>query len=470
MWRVIASTICFVAAVGMLGCNPPPGDDVGVDLQTDGAAVSAEDASVMGLSEAQEALPAESESQMGRLNPEHFQYAGAFRLPASGTGASNWEYSASAMTYYPGGDAGGASDGFPGSLFAVGHDHHQMVSEFSIPIPVISNGKQVSDLATATTLQEFADIRGGHFGELEIPRAGLEYLPSTDPSQPGKLHFCWGQHFQFEVEPSHGWSGLRLDAARTAGIWRLGEYTNYVTNDYLFEIPNAWADQHLPGYRLVTGRFRDGHWGGLGPALIAYRPPGESTAPNNGAVIGDVVPLLMYGRPQQGIAELEIDPEWKMSSFSESDDWTGGAWITRGERQSVILVGTKATGKTWYGFSNGVVYPTSGDPNEPVPEVPPFPHDARGWWSDDIEAQILFFDAHELAAVAANRSTSWTPQPYATLGLNEFLFDPGYDHPRQKRYSLGACGFDRANGILYIAERRVPEDEERAVIHVFRIQ
>lgn len=55
------------------------------------------------------------------LYPADFAYLGAFRLPEESNG-SNWEYSGYALTYYPEGDPLGAMDGFPGSLFAIGHD------------------------------------------------------------------------------------------------------------------------------------------------------------------------------------------------------------------------------------------------------------------------------------------------------------------------------------------------------------
>ncbi|MCA9176723.1 MAG: hypothetical protein KDB14_19680 [Planctomycetales bacterium] len=401
-----------------------------------------------------------------RIQPTDLVYLGAFRLPAV-TGDSNWEYSAYAMTYVPSGDPGGPADGFPGSIFAIGHDHHQLVSEINIPKPVISESKQINDLPVAETLQPFADIRGGLVGELEIPRAGLEFLPGAAPGEAGRLHFCWGQHFQFEPDPSHGWCELNLSSPQPRGLWRLNGYTNYVTNDYLFEIPQAWSTRYLPGYRLATGRFRDGQWGGLGPAILAYQPP--DTPPANKAVLTDVKPLLMYGRQLPDTPELEVNDAWKMNGYSESDEWSGGAWLTLGDRQAVVLVGTKAIGKTWYGFSNGVVYPISGDPNDPIPEVPPFPHDARGWWSQGIEARLIFFDAGELAAVAQGKQESWTPQPYASLRIDRYLFEPGYDHPRQKRYSVGACCLDRERGVLYVAERCVQQDEERSVIHAFRI-
>ena len=71
------------------------------------------------------------------LMPENLEYLGAFRLPDA-NGGSNWEYSGQGLTYYPGGDSSGSEDGFPGSLFGFGYDHHMQVSEISIPEPVIS--------------------------------------------------------------------------------------------------------------------------------------------------------------------------------------------------------------------------------------------------------------------------------------------------------------------------------------------
>lgn len=400
------------------------------------------------------------------IDPASLEYRGAFRLPDA-SGGSNWEWSGQAMTYFPAGDPNGPDDGYPGSLFAVGHDHQQQISEISIPVPVKSPQKQLQELPTATTLQPFHEVRGSLRRELEIPRVGLEYLPATDGGV-GKLHFCWGQHFEFENEPTHGWCEIDLAKPQPQGLWRLDDYTNYVTNDFLFEIPESWGKRHLPDYRMASGRFRDGTWGGLGPALVAYRPPSASSPPANGSVVAEVKPLLMYGTPLPGVPELEVSPDHKMNNFSEADDWTGGAWLAAGDRSAVILVGTKGSGKTWYGFANGVVYPTSGDPNDPVPDVPPFPYDMRGWWSTEIHGQMLFFDPEQLAQVAAGELKSWEPQPYAVLELDEFLFDPGFDHPRQKRYSLAACAFDRARQMLYLLEHR--GDEDKCLVHVFHVR
>lgn len=401
----------------------------------------------------------------GRLTPEALVYQGAFRLP-EGSQGSNWEYSGTAMTFYPAGDPNGPADDFPGSLFIVGHDHQQMISEVSIPAPVASQSKRIEDLPTARTLQPFADVRGDQFGALEIPRAGIAYLPHSDPKRPGKLHFCWGQHFQFEHTPSHGWCEINLSNPESRGAWLLGHLPNYVTCDYMCSIPHDKDSADvLATYPLATGRFRDGQWGGLGPALIAYRPPAESSAPPSGARVASVLPLLLYGRVAEGAAELLVDPAHRMVGFSESDEWSGVAWITKPHR-AVVFVGTKAVGETWYGFADGTVYPLGESDDEEYPEVPAFPFDARGWWSSDIRAEAIFYDPEDLAAVARGELESWEPQPYARLDLTPYLFDPGYDHPRYKRYLLGACCVDHGNQKLYVIERRA--DEEKSLVHVFR--
>ena len=165
------------------------------------------------------------------IQPDDLLYVGAFRLP-DGPEEIGWAWSGAALAYFPGGDPGGADDGFPGSLFGTGHNWNQWVSEVSIPVPVNSPAKDVHDLNTATTLQEFHNIRGHLFDHLdfEIPRAGLEYLPPQGEQTAGKLHFCWGQHLQEEGQTeSHGWCELDLSAPQPAGAWaRLAKRRNRI--------------------------------------------------------------------------------------------------------------------------------------------------------------------------------------------------------------------------------------------------
>src|SRR3989339_505145 len=46
------------------------------------------------------------------LRPDQFIYMGAFRLPQGGDRPNTFAYGGGAMTFRPGGDPGGAQDGF----------------------------------------------------------------------------------------------------------------------------------------------------------------------------------------------------------------------------------------------------------------------------------------------------------------------------------------------------------------------
>ena len=400
------------------------------------------------------------------LQPEDLVYLGAFRLPDE-SGGSNWDYSGHGLTSYPGGDPAGAADGFPGSLFGVGHDQQLHVSEVSIPEPVIS--KNPEDLNTAATLQDFHDITGGLVTEnLALPRLGLEYMPPMGSQTTAKLHFSLGQHIQ-DFEPSHGWSELDLSKPRPAGPWVFDGYSNYTTNDYLFEIPEAWAAAYTPGMRLASGRFREGVWAGRGPVIYAYAPWNDGDPPKPKATLSSITPLLLYGIQEPGLPDIVSDETMQMNSYQESDHWWGAAWLTAGDKSAVVFTGTKALGKSWYGFSNGVVWEYDCAEQTPptCPDLPEWPDDNRGYWAEGYQAQIIFFNPNDLAKVAQGDIETFDPQPYASLDINPYMLDPELDHAEYKRDIIGAAAFDRANGLLYIIERLA--DEYKSVIHVWRV-
>lgn len=379
------------------------------------------------------------------IQPSDLTYVGAFRLP-DGPEEIGWAWSGEALAYYPGGDPDGPDDGFPGSLFGTGHNWNQWVSEIDIPVPIHSPAKDVDDLNTATTQQEFHNIRGDLFDHLdfEIPRAGLEYLPVPGSQGRGKLHFCWGQHYQEEGQTvSHGWCELDLSDPQPAGAWYLGDYTNYATNDYLFAIPQAWADVHTPGMYLATGRFRDGGWSGQGPSLFAYGPWAQGDPPLPGSRL-PAVPLLLYDT-----SHAETPSAHTLVEYHHSDEWTGGAWLTAGEKSAVIFVGTKGQGDCWY-----------GNPDGPCLEC-----ENRGWWSDRFVGQILFYDPADLATVARGEMETWAPQPYATLEIDEYLY---HVESEQQKHHVGAASFDRERGLLYVFEPLV--DKDKPLVHVWRVE
>lgn len=400
------------------------------------------------------------------IQPADLEYLGAFRLPEA-SGGSSWEYSGRGLTYFPQGDPGGEADGFAGSLFGVGHDQQQYVSEISIPAPVIS--KNLEELNTATTLQPFADITGGMFGETEIPRLGIQYRPAQDGQTSPRLHFVHGQHFQ-DFQPSHGWAEMDLSNPRPAGPWTLGSYTNYVSSDYLFEIPAEWG-QNLPGQpSLATGRFREGVWGGRGPALLAYQPPADGRLPAPGTALSNISVLLLYGVQDPGQTDIRSDESMQMNGYNADDSWWGGAWLTSGERSAVIFVGTKGLGKSWYGFANGVewAYDCAEQTPPTCPPVPDWPYESRGYWAEGYQPQILFFNPADLAAAANGLIPTWQPQPYASLDLSATFFDPNIRLEDYKTDLAGAVAYDRERGRLYIIERLA--DGYQSLIHVWQLR
>ena len=397
------------------------------------------------------------------IMPGNFEYKGYFRLPGP-SGGSDWDYSGHGLTYFPDGDPGSDGDGYPGSLFGFGHDHQLFVSEISIPEPVI--GGALSEANSARTLQPFSNLAKGIFSaeEMTIPRAGLAYLGEPEP----RLYFAFGQHIQ-DFEPSHGWASLNLKNPAPEGAWIFNGYTNYVTNDYLFTVPSEWALAIGSDPLIASGRAREGLWSGRGPGLFAYQPGDINNPPSAGFVLNSIYPLLLYGEQNSGQPDLISSPNQEVSDYHEADHWWGGAWLTSNGSAAVVLAGTKALGEEWYGFANGVVWEHDCAESKPptCPDVPDWPYDNRGFWAENYQAQLIFFDPGQLISVARGEINSWEPQPYAILVLDDYLLVPFLNNDEYKRDLVGAAAYDRVNGFFYLVERLA--DEYRSVIHVWKI-
>jgi len=382
-----------------------------------------------------------------RLQPEDLTYRGAFRLPDTGGPSlvDTWEWGGYAMAYFPDGDSYGPDDGFPGSLFATGHAWSHLVAEISIPGPVISASQTLGDLNTAAQLQAFTDILD--VSNLEIPRTGLAFLPAHGAQTSAKLYFCWGYHMQeAPADLTHGWCEPDLSNPQVQGGWYLEGWPTHIrnmsTNDYLCEIPSEWADIYTPGLNLATGRFRDGGWSGQGPALFAIGPWNQGNPPPSGSALPNS-PLLLYTSTYDYSEE-----DHALNGYHHSDEWSGTAWLSAGEKSALVFVGTKGRGGCWYGNQQG----------------PCLDCENRGWWSDEFSGQILFYDTKDLADVAAGIRQPWEPQPYAVLEIDEFLF---HITSNQQKHHVGAACFDAHQGLLYVFEPHA--DGEKPVIHVWQV-
>ncbi|MFU8772936.1 MAG: hypothetical protein ACNA8H_11020, partial [Anaerolineales bacterium] len=372
-------------------------------------------------------LPAEE-----LVQPADFTYLGAFRLPDSGERPLTFEYGGNAMTFRPGAPAPGG--GLPGSLFISGHDRlpygelpdGSQIAEVTIPIPSLS--RNLADLPQAEFIQGFHNVTGGYFTQMEeIVRMGMEYLEAPEGSP--KIHLAWGQHF--EPDPpaaTHAWFSPDLSAPNLQGAWFIGDQSFYAVNDYLFAIPSGWADAYIEGRYLATGRFRDGGWSGMEPAVFAYRPWMQDGSPSPPNTHLPETTLLLY---ENSIYNENI--ERCLDGYQHPDEWVGGAWITSGSGKSGLLfAGTKASGdKFWYGYTNpaGPEYPCVdgdfvgqfpvcrlADGSDCLPEdlIECSGHDDfRGWWSSHFDAQFILYDPTDLARVAVGELEPWQPQPYA---------------------------------------------------------
>lgn len=387
------------------------------------------------------------------ISPQDLEYLGAFRMP-QGSNETSWEWGGTAAAYYPDGDPEGPDDGYPGSIFATGHEWEQQVSEISIPVPIISDVKDTNDLNTAVTLQEFSIIRGDLFGYLEVPRVGLEYLPKQGEQKTDKLYYCWGQHMQEgDYGPSHGWFELDLSDPQIQGPWSIDGQLKYVTTDYIFAIDEEWASANTPGKLLATGRFRDGGQGAQGPSIIAYGSWGEGNPPPSGSSLSNI-PLLVYSSVYD-----DAEGIYAVNDYHHSDEWSGGAWLTSGGKTAVIFAGIKGLGDCWYGFYDGTVWP----------EEPPYPEEGpgeRGWWSDDFTARIVFYDPSDLTRVARGEMEPYQPQPYAVMDIDDIL----YNIPEYELRHLGALSFDRENAIIYLFEFRGDYENDKPLVHAWKIQ
>ncbi|MBI5028981.1 MAG: hypothetical protein HZB51_00540 [Chloroflexi bacterium] len=435
-------------------------------------------------------------SESTRVQPSDFRYLGAFRLPDDADRPRTFEYGGNAITFNPNGDSTGAADGFPGSLFITGHDRlpygelpdGDQVAEISIPAPI--NSRDLNQLNQASFIQNFRNVASGYFSGLdEIPRVGMAYLnvPATGP----KIHLAWGQHLQEESDASHAWFEPNLNAPNVRGTWFIGNQSAYSVNGYLFDIPIDWANQHVGGRYLATGRFKDGGWSGMGPALFAYRPwVDDQGLPAPSGTHLQEVPLLLYEKSSN-----TDNIEHTLTGYQHPDEWEGGVWITtRTGKSAVVFAGTKSTGeKYWYGYvnplgaqlpcvdqafvgefpvcrlANGAQCPPS-DLNECAGHT-----SNRGWWSTRMDAQFILYDPTDLARVATGQMQTWEPQPYASLDLDNHLYlNPSNIETEmigtgaQRRYRIGDVAFDRTNGLLYVLE--LFADGAKPVVHVWRIE
>jgi len=386
-----------------------------------------------------------------RVNPlTDFEYLGAFRLPNESSGGTSWSYGGLGMTYYPNGDPGDTGDGYPGSLFGVGHSDQNFVSEFSIPAPAISTNKNLSGLPRAITLQPFTDVTDGVMDEDERVLRDIQYYSKQGDQTTDKLYWGMYDYYVPDKPKLYGWCELDFGNLQSQGTWQLNipSLTNSAAQTrYMFDISQEWADLYVSGKYLAAGRKRPGQGqGSFGPALYAYAPWDHGNPPPDGAYL-DTVQLLYY---PDGDHRSDEEHSW-------GDQWNDGAWLTVGAKQAVIFAGRRSL-RT---FQNGLEY-----------YGPPLPGHlgGKGFHSDPYYCAIIFYDTDELAEVAQGTRESYEVHPYAVFNVVQYLFPRDCDGRVDRLWELGGVGYDRDNQLLYVMQRGAEFYYGRQpIVHVWKV-
>lgn len=395
------------------------------------------------------------------VNPEGITYLGAFRT------SEDFYWGGEALAYYPEGDGGqtgsGSSDGYPGSLFVtnVNQPERGYVGEVSIPAPMATKPAAIDDLPVATLLNAPVNIRPqaiNNWDYVDIWRTGLEYFPADQ-----RLYSSWTIHYTVSGEKHANISACpvaTLSSGPYHGPWYVGQPGQVPieahTGDYLFAVPQDWADTHTSGRAIITGRFRDGGLSGLGPTMYALSAAGATPPAVNAEL--DFTTLLQYG----SVAGTDnyTFPD-AADGYNHADYWRDACYISAGQQSAVAVIGLKARGFNWYGF-HGEWMPldwiVADVPLHTFDDTDPF---GKGWRSQAMSPMIVLYDMKDLAAVADGSIESHVPQPYAALHLDdEMLFG--------SLQELFSASFDPINSLLYITEF-VYLPDGALVVHVFRV-
>ncbi|MBN1895423.1 T9SS type A sorting domain-containing protein, partial [bacterium] len=394
------------------------------------------------------------------IHPGGFEYIGAFALPET------FAWGGEAVAYHAEGDGGQASssDGCPGSLFVTNLNQIQAgwVGETSIPAPVVSSGRSIGDLSTAETLVEPVNIRPQSVNGWEFDgawRTGLAVVPGE-----GRLYSAWGFHYTVVEGEKHASIGCcdasDLSGSGKYGAWYVGAAgeppTDQMNNDWLFTLPQDWSDAHCAGRNLVAGRCRDGGLSGLGPTLFAFSKVGSPTPPSQSSL--EFTTLLQYG-PVEASDDVHFPDA--IDGYNHADEWRDAMWISAGGQRAVALVGNKALGQNWYGYTGERMRNDWVGGDIPWPEFPETDPDGKGWRAHNRQPMAVFFDPDDLAAVAAGSLESCEPQPYSALWFPKKLFFGS-------RHEICSATFDSLNGLLYITELAA-ELDGKLVVHVWDV-
>ena len=377
-----------------------------------------------------------------RLTPDQFIYLGAFRLPPE------FDWGARGITYFPGGN------NEKGSLFVTGFEAEPaLVGEVTIPSPVLDPDPLKLPLAEILLVPRSFD---GSIIETELDPSttfagDIEFIPKRGTQQTDKIYGSvdwWYAVMDFDF-PTIWFS--EMDGSNPRGLFHVGEeippFHGNRTGDYLFTVPQWYADQYLGGRVMVTGKSRGTENGSQGPSLFAFQP-WEVEEPQGDL---DSIPILWYRfiYPECAGPNVGDKNACDYPGFTMCDKWLGGSFVEQGDQKAILLYGVKGLGENGYGP------PPSEDSCNPY----------QGYHCDPLERQIIFYDVDELGQAAQGLRDPWTIVPYQIWRPGEFYLGDMDGHTCGE---TGGMALDTINHRLFIVEKGLGENNS-AVVHIWMI-
>ena len=409
-------------------------------------------------------------------------YLGAFRVPfgpfgseiVSGNNVDTFAYGGTSIAF----------NAAHNSLFMVGHDYGQRVAEISIP--AVTPGSDISQLATASILQSFADPTDGLLANVSIPNCtttGCIKIGGLFP-QLDSLYISAYNYYTGDTQITSDFaSSANLSAPNaaqgpyqvgTTGFCGLTNCAGFVSG-YFGAVPSEWqpaVGKVLTGNCCLNVISRTSY----GPALFGIDPTQFGTQDPLPAL-----PLVYYPstHPMQA-----WDSSWSPFFVNGTDASGGihpnfngttevrGVVMVKGTR-SVLFFGRQGTGTFCYGF--GV-----SDPNSPLLGTPINPADpSAGTYCYDPAADpnakgvhgypyvyyIWAYDANDLAAVAANQKNPWDVKPYAEWPLGNTTTGVSALPFTQPDAQFSGAAYDPVAKRIYVSAYKA--DDPLPIVYVF---
>ncbi len=400
------------------------------------------------------------------------------------------------MTYYPAGNGGAGSllvTTFQGLLTPGGEPCYEGLegcaayfAEVTIPSPATAanwedlpvagllRGPTVFDGGLAATVDEaYTFVSGIQF----VPRQGTQ----TSDKIYGALNAWYPEGLFGDASFPTVWFS-ELDGSSPQGVFHVGPSADPLFHgrkmgEYLFMVPQWYADAYLGGRTLVTGRSRGtpladpggnpAAGGSQGPTLFAFHP-WQTDTPGGDL---DAVAMLYYrarypecAGPDIGVGGQPVACDYP--GFSMCDAWTGASFVERGEKRGILILGHKGCTNCYYCAE------TADDPEchaalRPS-ECDRFCNEGRGYHCGPYKRQVIFYDTDQLGQAASGALSPWTVLPFEIWEPTEFYLKPSEGNTCG---DVGGMAYDSAGGRLFMVERGLDgyENENATVVHLWLV-